>query len=253
MTKPDRRRWAGWWVAVLAVIFFAAALVALLRPPGPGMKAPAKPKIAPKVEVARLGEGTVGRLLREQAAIFDPTPLFLPTKWNAGQQPLPASVEHQPGQIFESFQPQLVFEKSRLDLPIPPPHVLPKSPIDLLKQPSRDPFLGFDRQDQKLVPLPARYGIVEVIRAEDGKLIFSQGLGKPIVAADNSSNWQPMEFLAVVTVTGLLGRPVMLPREGLPGNAATENMVSDLRHYLSADLHLGERLEPGIYRVVVGP
>lgn len=253
MTQPYRRRWAGWWVAALTVIFFGAGLAVLLRPPAPDVPPPTKPKVVPKVGVARLDEGSAGRLLREQATIFDPTPLFLPTKWNAGQQPLPASVEHQPGQVFHSFRPQLVFEKSSLHLPIPRARVLPKSPIELLKQPTRDPFLGFDRRDQELVPLPARYGIVEVLRVEDGKLVFSQELNKPIVAADKSSNWQPLEFLAVVTVTGLLGRPVMLPMEGLPGNAATENMVSDLRHYLSADLHLGERLEPGTYRVVVGP
>lgn len=238
-------------MAALAVVFFAAGLAALLRPPSPRTKAPANPKIAPKVEVARLDKA--GSLLSEQASLFDPAPLFLPTKWNAGQQPLPSGVEHQPGQIFHSFQPQLVFEKSSLNLPIPPAHVLPKSPIELLKQPSRDPFLGFDRRDQKLVPLPARPGIVEVVRVADGKLIFSQELNKQIVAGYKSANWQPLEFLAVVTVTGLLGRPVMLPREGLPGDAANENMVSNLRHYLSADLHIGERLEPGIYRVVVGP
>lgn len=254
MAEPTTRRWAGWWVVALTVVIFVAGLVVLLRPPGGGPPAPpSATDIAPKVEVARLDEGPTGRLLREQATIFDPTPLFLPTKWNAGQRPLPTSVQHQPGQVFHSFAPKLVFAKADLHLPIPPAQVLPKSPLDLLKEPSRDPFLGFDRKDLTLKPLSQRYGVVEVHRLSDGRLELSQPIDRKIVLPEGQLEWRPVEFLVVVTVSGLLGRPVLLPQEGNTGNTDGQGVISFLRSYLAGTLHLGERLAPGTYRVTIGP
>jgi hypothetical protein len=246
MPTQDRRRRAGWGVVVLTVVFAAAAFVVLFRPLGKGGGA-ARPAAPPRVNVARLDEGAADQLLREQATIFDPTPLFLPTRWNASQRPLPASVQRQPEQVFGDFAPKLIYGEAELSLPISASQTLPKDPLDLLKQASRDPFLGFGRQDEPLTPLPERLGWVEVQRVGDGHPMLRCKLERPVVLPAGRLDWRPAEFLVTVTVAGLLGRPV--------GTASSDIEEVDLflRDYLSEVLHLGERLPPGMYRVVVGP
>jgi hypothetical protein len=199
------------------------------------------------VNVARLDEGIGGRLLREQATIFDPTPLFLPTQWNAGQRPLPSTLQRQPEQVFADFLPQTVFNEAELSLPVSTTQALPKGPLDLLQQPSRDPFVGFDRQDAPLTPLPARLGFVEVQKVGDGSPVLRCRLERPVVLPAGRLDWRPAEFLVTVTVAGLLGRPVNTV------SSEVEEVDLFLRDYLSEVLHLGERLDPGTYRVVVGP
>jgi hypothetical protein len=246
MPNKDTRRRAGWGVAALTVGFAVAAFVVLFRPLGPGA-APMRPGAKPQVNVAQLGMGAGDQLLRDQATIFDPTPLFLPTQWNASQRPLPASVQRQPEQVFGDFAPKTVFDETELALPTKANPVLPKGPLDLLKEPSRDPFLGFDRQDVPLTPLPARLGLVEVQRVGDGHLVLSCKLDRPVVLPAGRLEWRPAEFLVTVTVAGLLGRPVNT------ASSDVEEVDLFLRDYLSEVLHLGARLDPGTYRVVVGP
>ena len=253
MSTPTERRWVAGGVTALIAVFLIAGAAVLLRPVGDADHAAAKRPGGPRVELARLDEGRAGRLLREQATIFDPTPLFLPTRWNAGQQPLPGNVVHQPWQVFSAFKPKLEFGDEDLKLPIHSTLVVPRGPLDLLKQPSREPFLGFDRRDEKLVPLAPRYGLAQVWRTSDGKLELSQAIDEPVVTSDGPNYWRPAQFLVVVTVTGLLGRPVRLDSEGSGSGADAEEVDSFLRDYLVNHLHLGARLEPGVYRVVMGP
>jgi len=257
MTTPIQRRWAGWWVAGLTVLFVAAAAAVLFRPltRNPG---PARPAAPPKVNVAQLsqsdqslseapGEKLNDRLLHEQAIILDPTPLFLPTEWNASQQPLPADLRRQPEQVFGDYPWVPFFGESTLSLPVGPVPVLPKGPLELLREPSRDPFLGFDREDIPLRPLPERLGIVEVSRVGDGGVVLTRQLERPVVLPAGRLDWQPAEFLVDVTPAGLLGRPAII------ASSDVEEVDLFLRDYLSEVLHLGERLSPGVYRVVVGP
>ncbi len=231
---------------MLTVVFVAAAFIVLLRPLGQGAGA-ARPAAAPRVNVARLDEGTGDRLMREQATIFDPTPLFLPTQWNASQRPLPSTVQRQPEQVFADFAPQTVFDEAELSLPISANQVLPKGPLDLLQQASRDPFVGFDRQDEPETPLPARFGFVEVQKVGGGSPVLRCKLDRPVVLPAGRLDWRPAEFLVTVTVAGILGRPVNT------ASSDVEEVDLFLRDYLSEVLHLGERLDPGTYRVVVGP
>jgi hypothetical protein len=233
-------------VAGLTVVFAVAAFALLFRPLGK-TEGGTRPVVTPRVKVARLDEGTGDRLLREQATIFDPTPLFLPTAWNASQRSLPATVQRQPEQVFDDFMPKLIYDEAELSLPISPAQVLPKNPLDLLKETSRDPFVGFDRQDVPRSPLPARLGMVEVRRVGDGYLELQRALDRPVVLPAGRLAWQPAEFLVTVTTTGLLGRPVTTVSSDI------EEVDLFLRDYLSEVLHLGERLSPGMYRVVVGP
>lgn len=251
MPMPNKRRRAGWWVAGLTVVFALMALTVLLRPLG--KNANTTPSVAaPKVSVARLGEGLGDRRLQEQATLFDPTPLFLPTEWNTNQRPLPTTVQRQPGQIFRPYDPRPVYGAAELTLPIGAALSSPKSPVELLKDPTHDPFLAFDREDVPLTPLSPRTGVVEVRKVTTGEMVFVRNLDAEAILPAGRPDWQPAEFLIAVTAAGLLGRPL----QGRPvdtANADIEEVDAFFRDYLVNTLHLGERLPPGMYRVVVGP
>jgi hypothetical protein len=248
MSSVIKRRRAGWWVAGLTVVSAAAAIVLLFRPLGTPRSAP-KPVAPPKVNLSRLEEGMGDRILREQATMFDPTPLFLPTEWNTGQRPLPAAVQRQPGQVFGTFEAKVMYGEAELALPVGAARSLPASPVDMLKEPSRDPFLGFGLEDEPLTPLPSRQGLVEVRQVGTGEMMpgFPRELDRGLVLPAGRANWQPAEFLVSVTVGGLLGQPADTASSDI------EELDALFRGYLADTLHLGERLPPGVYRVVVGP
>lgn len=248
MSTATRRRRAGWWAAGLTVVFAATAVVLLFRPLGTQGSGP-KPVAPPKVNIARLEEGMGDRVLREQATMFDPTPLFLPTEWNTGQRPLPAAVQRQPGQVFSTFEPKPIYGEAELALPMGSERSLPASPMDLLKEPSHDPFLGFGLEDEPLNSLPPRQGLVEVREAGTGEMMpgYPRKLEGDLVLPAGRPDWQPAEFLVTVTVAGLLGQPADTASSDI------EDVDAFFRDYLANTLRLGERLPPGIYRVVVGP
>jgi hypothetical protein len=233
-------------VAALTVVFALLGLVVLFRPLAkPGTAA--RPATAPRVSVAPPGEMPGDSVLRDQATFFDPTPLFLPTEWNTNQRPLPVAVQRQPGQVFPDFNSKLTYGEAELTLPVASARSFPQGPADLLRVPSRDPLLGFDREEVPLTPLPARQGFVEVRKAGTGEMVLAQNLEGDVILPASHPDWQPAEFLVSVTVAGMLGRPVETVSSDL------EDVDVFFRDYLVKTLHLGERLPPGIYRVVVGP
>lgn len=248
MSTASKGRWAGWWVAGLTVVFAVLGLTVLFRPLA-DTGIPAQPAAAaPRVSVEPLPRAG-NSLVRDEATFFDPTPLFLPTKWNTNQGPLPAAVQRQPGQVFPDFNAKLTYGQAELALPVASAGTLLHGPKDLLKSPSRDPFLGFDREDLPLTPLPARQGLVEVRAAGTGAMVrgFPRKIDGEVLLPAGQADWQPAEFLVSVTVAGMLGRPVETVSSDL------EAVDGFFRDYLTNTLHLGERLPPGNYRVVVGP
>ena len=246
MSTPTKRRQAGWWVVGLTVVFAVAAATLIFRPLGQEARA-GKPIAAPKVSIEHLDEGMGDPLLRERATMFDPTPLFLPTEWNTSQRPLPAAVQRQPGQVFGTFAPRLTYNAAELALSVGPERSLPASPVDLLKGPAHDPFLGFGSEDLPLTALTLRRGFVEVRKVGSGEVVYARDLGGEIAPPTARLDWQPAEFLVTVTVAGLLGQPADTASSDI------EEVDVFLRDYLAKTLRLGERLPPGIYRVVVGP
>jgi len=246
MPIAAQRRRAGGWVAGLTAIVAVAAFLLVFRPVRPGPP-PVRPAPTPPVVVARLDQQAGDGLMREQATLFDPTPLFLPTEWNTNQRALPATVQHQPGQVFRPFESKPLFGEAELSLPIGPVSAVGERPADLLKEPSHDPFLGFDREDRDLPPLAFRPGYVEVRSAGTGEIVLARSLDDSLVLPPAQRAWQPAEFFIAVTPAGLLGGPTD------PAGAEVEEMEVFFRDYLAKNLHLGERLAPGIYRIVVGP
>ena len=247
MINPTtQRRRAGWWVAGLTVLLALLSLAVLLRPVPGGLGPPPRATV-PRVSMVPLGGSGGDSWLRDQATFFDPTPLFLPTEWNTNQGPLPAAVHPQPGQVFADFDAQLTYGRAELVLPIAPTEPTPQNPLDLLKAPPRDPFLAFDRADVLLTPLTARTAVLEIREVGTGRLVPVPNLAANLVLPDSPTEWQPAEFLVCVTAEGLLGRPVETV------SSDVEDVDVFFRDYLTNTLRLGERLAPGMYRVIVGP
>jgi len=104
--------------------------------------------------------------------------------------PLPAAVQRQPGQVFHDYTAKPTYDKPELTLPIASEEVLLRGPTDLLKGPSHDPFLGFDREDLSLTPPgPAGSGggarsgkrrkwCRDFPRRIDGEIVLPAGLGR---------------------------------------------------------------------------
>lgn len=231
------------WVGLVCVSVVTVAWWGWTRAKPPAVAATVQAK-QPFVRLAGRGQGTTDRVLRERADLFDPGPLFFPTEWNYGQRPLRESLRRQPGQVFGSFEPVYVFTGQNMRPygaeATPPPEKL----SDVLTQGNEAPFAGIGQIDAPRSPLPGRAGFLEVTGLAGVEPIISQALENiPIPRLD----FAPLEFLVVISSAGVVGEPV------LTNGSGWEEVDAFFRTYLVKTFRLGERLNPGRYRVLVGP
>jgi hypothetical protein len=238
----ERRIWmiagAG---ALLAAVF---VLWLFSRSPAPPSAAVPPPPV-PRVGLMRLDRGTTDEEVREQAELFDPTPLFLPTRWNVQPQRLPVGVAREPGAAFAAFNPKLLFDKDTLALSFPAVVATPARPVEALAVgTSPRPLLGLGRVDLAAEPLAARGGFAEVSAAGTGEPALAQALPG---AAPPTGDWAPLEFLVGVNALGLVGPPQLVHSSG---NEAVDGYF---RAFLAENFRLGARLRPGFFHVRIGP
>lgn len=211
------------WLAFLVRIPEAPPVKPLPRPPAVGL-------VDPVVITATM--------------LIDPTPLFLPTEFNSSRTNY---VRREPGGAFAGFPAKMTFSDAGLDLHLPPPIALPATPADALAgDPPGAPFIGFDRPDPVVEAVSPRSAYVEIVDEGTGRSVF----GAPVNDAHppaSSVPWQPMEFIAAVDTAGLVGAVMPTVRSGV-GDVDTY-----FGRYLADTLRVGQRLEPGIYRIIVGP
>jgi hypothetical protein len=236
----------GNWLLAVAIALPVFALVLLLFRQPPGKPAAPAPKPA-VVGLAPLKEGAEGGLLREEATFGDPTPLFLPTPWNASENAIPEDLRREPSRAFPDFEPKLRYADSGLGLQFPADVRVPEVPADafLSDKPNR-PFLGFGETDRQVPPLPLRGAFIEVARAGgEGDRLLAQPLADARPPGDGT--WQPMEFLVAIDPTGIVRPPV------LTESSRVAEVDAYFENYLRIGYHLGARLRPGFYRVSIGP
>lgn len=240
--NKNRLRWA---LALSGAVVVLAGVGRLFHPPLPTALPTTKP---PKpASVGMTGPGSAGNeLLQEQAQLQDPTPLFLPTEFNAAQDTLPDKVLHKPGEQFAGFLPKLSYGEADLKLGFAPTVSVPKGATEaLLSQPTQQPFPGFGRLDSPGGELPSRGAMLEVIFAKTGQTVWEKVLAEARPPGDKT--WQPLEFLVAVDAAGLVGPPLLSVRSGV------EEVDGYFQNYLVKTLHVGARLSPGFYRICVGP
>jgi len=214
---------------------------ARVKPPVTAAVAATKP---PFVRLAEVGAGAGNQLLREQAELMDPTPLFFPTEWNFGQRPLRTSMLKQPGQVFGSFGEKITLGEQAIKLYGVEAAVVPERLIDVVAQSNEAPFAGMGQVDVQRQALEERGSFLQVRSLKNGKDIIEQPLKEISLPR---LDFAPLEFLVVVSSSGMVGEPVLMTGSGW------EEVDTFFRSYLVKSFHLGERLSPGRYRVLVGP
>ncbi|MBL9214129.1 MAG: hypothetical protein JNG83_01505 [Opitutaceae bacterium] len=238
-TSIRRRVWIGLGFA-LAVT--GAWWVWHQAQPAQAAFAPAPPM--PFVRLADSGGGAESERLRERAELFDPTPLFFPTKWNYGQGLAIERVRRQPGQVFGSFEAKFVYADQSLKSYGMGPSLVPDQVMDVVIQGNEAPFAGLGQVDTPRQPLAERAGYIEIRTLDYGKIIIGQSLKE---LTPPRAEFAPAEFLLVVSPLGVVGEPV------LTGTTGWEEVDRYLRDFLVKTYRVGERLNPGRYRVLFGP
>jgi hypothetical protein len=242
----------GRWLALIALIaagFFGALamLVRFVQLPAtaPAPAAPARTGIG----IARIDPERSGAASGADAALLDPDPLFLPTPYNASQPRLPALIRREPGAASPPIPAKYVFSEQQAALAFPENVPLPERPVESLTygktQNTYDVVGRFAREEK---PLAARFAVVEVLKAGTSRETFSAELTNgELPTAVATADWEPLELLAAVDVTGMVGLPVVSRSSGV------EAVDSFFKNYLARQFHLGERVPPGFYRLRVGP
>ena len=236
-TTPRPRR----GIFVVGGVLGALLILFLLfrTPGGTGAKqGKPGPPTAPAVKLVSLR--------RNEAALTDPTPLFLPTEWNAGQNALPASAQREPGGSFQGYPAKLAFAEEGLSLSFPTEVVIPSGPADALASDRLgQSFPGVGRTDQVISQLSNRKAFIEIQAAGSGQRILTQALAD--ANPPGGSGWWPLEFLVAVDAMGLVGPPM------LTESSRVSMVDAYFQNYLVKTLHAGERLAPGYYRICIGP
>jgi hypothetical protein len=225
------RLWAAVSVVGVVALVWVAFHIRLPEPP-PTASAPVRSSV-----------GLVDQVAIQGTMLRDPTPLFLPTEFNSSRKDY---VPVEPGGAFAGFSASLTFDVSELTLHLPPATAMPKSPAEaLVGDPPGAPFLAFARTDIEVQPLAPRGAYVEIINAATGRNVF----GRPVLDAHPPSEkpWKPMEFMAAVDAAGLVGPLVLMVHSDVADVDAYFGL------YLVQNLMVGQRLEPGFYRIWVGP
>jgi hypothetical protein len=242
--KASAGAWKLWLFSTGGSVVVILLVVSLFRVPA-GTPGPAKGALAnavPRVELAAHED----ELLIEEMALRDPTPLFLPTVWNAAEDALAMNAPREPGESFQDYAPFYTFSVNELNINFSNTSKVPVRPLDALALDSASGSLfGFGQIDGKIEPLRPRRGFLEVVSADDGQLLMRQPLteGVPV----DQGNWQPLEFLVAVNAAGVVGPPV------LSESSRVGEVDSFFKEYLLKVLHIGERLAPGFYRISIGP
>jgi hypothetical protein len=234
MKRPETGEGRIWALAVAGAFAVVLATLLLFRAPGIAPQ-PAKAAPLPALTFKQQNEAL-------GADFYDPMPLFVPTKWNARPNVVPNEKLRESGD--ESYGAPS--EVNAAKLAFPAKTGVPSTPVEALGLWTQEsPFLGMGQSDGRTEPLSERAALVEVRREGDGKQVFTKIVsGKP---APGSGNWPPMEFIAAIDPAGLVGLPMPVP------SSNPADIVARFQIYLAKELRVGQRLEPGFYRIKVGP
>ncbi len=249
--KPQSASGRGPWIIAGTVAIIVAAGGALLFRVPPGPPVPAAAPAPTVVELRKLSRETT--LQSEEAALRDLAPLFLPTPRNATLERLP---QREPGRsMIDQETPQLGFGEggAGLEKDLPPVTSLNNrplaaaGPLDALLGIAPAPALsGFGRNDAEIPVLPPRGAVVEVVAAGSGRTVLAERLA-PEAKPPTEQIWQPLVLFAAVDAAGLVAPLTVI------GASGVDAVDAHFRSYLARTYRVGERLEPGFYRITVAP
>ena len=243
---PRVRRWLPAALVAGGVVGAGLLLIRGLDP----LPAPGKGVAPAPVRLARSAEAD--GFLRDEASIRDLRPLFLPTPVNA-RAPEP---RREAGRSLLDEDPvRLTYGEGEAGLLrwLPPVATLGGRPVEraearltLEADGTGVAPVGLGREGRRVIPEAPRGGLLEVIAAGTGERVLTAELPEALVPP-GAKAWEPLELLAIVDVAGLAG-PLVVTE-----SSRVEEVDAHFRRQLRQVFRLGERLAPGVYRVVVGP
>ena len=236
MPRGTKQRWA---LSVAGAIALLGLMLWLFRA-GPTINSPVQGG-GTQQKVTLVNERD--QAVNDESVLLDPTPLFLPTKWNSTQREL---TSREPGGRFQGYDaPRLSFSESELKLGLPSPIATPAGPVEAVAADApAGVFAGFGRRSLAVSATEPRGAFVEVELAATGRKVFTQAIS---IVPPAKAAWQPVEYVACVNAAGLVGPLVVSARSG------TEEVDTYFADYLIRTLRVADRLPPGFYRITVGP
>lgn len=253
MSAAARGAQQRWVIAVVAAIVLVGAFVSLVHiAPGP-IPLPMSPTAIerrPTVKIARPDESDA--LLKEESELRDLRPLFLPTDRNAA---LP-DPRLEPGRTMldsERLKRTEAVADIQLGAELPPVAMIggkvaaKAEALDAFDGDAASGGLhGFGRKAVESVPFRPRGGYIEVTAWADGRRVRAEDLSLD-ARPPNDRPWSPLELMAVIDRAGLASPLVVT--EG----SRVEEVDLHFKNFLTNSYRIGERLTPGIYRIVVAP
>jgi hypothetical protein len=254
IASPSSRR-LTWFVALLAAcgcvggaLFFLQR--AAMGPPVSPQLNLAFPRATVLLALSSAQHGSGAQAVN--SAMTDLSPLFLPSERNAR---LPALPLREPGDgTLDSETSKFNFRESdpATLVTFPPGVLLDNRPLseatelDGLRGDSLSLAAGFGRSPLRLPTAAPRGGLVEVYASGTGQIITQEEL-----AEDSHPSWlqvwHPLEFLAAIEPSGLV-TPL-----SLTATSRVDAVDTFFRDYLDRVFRVGDRFEPGFYRIVVSP
>ncbi len=232
-----KRRWLA---SALGAAVATVALLMLFRGPAPQSEPTRRAKPGAPIQLSPRRS--------DELAIRDPAPLFLPTRYNAE----PHGVHRrEPGATFldeDATRPKFAETDPQLHLPTAI-HV-PTAPVEVLADVPGPLAVGIGQTETAVAPVQPHSAFLQVFAAATGDADLGATLGteaRPPTPSREAKPWHPLEFMAAVDASGLVGPLVLTTGSG------ADDVDNFFRTYLAQRFHLGERLTPGFYRIVVGP
>jgi hypothetical protein len=241
MPAPIRFPWAPASAAAAAAVLAAAFLLRLPEAPPANRAAP-----RPTAPINILGVAGQSAARQDLLDLNDPTRLFLP-----GPEAREA-VKFKPevAAWADAFRLEFTYPEGRIDLGFSPGAEPAPDAGALLRLAGRaDAPLAIGQLDDDRPPLPARLAGVVVTEAGTGRVVWRVDL--PPATDAKATSWlqtgDSLEWRGTVGPAGLLGGVALQNSSGDPA------LDRYFRDRLEFDLHLGARLDPGVYLIRVEP
>lgn len=180
-----------------------------------------------------------------ELALKDPTPLFLPTRWNSGQVDRAMTAERSSGASFGQIGAKWVFPNDENRMILPDGVVVPDSAVSALDgMEARLEGGELARKDDLGLSLPVRAGFMEVVAIGTGETVFR----KPLELAEEGTPINaPIEAMLAINAGGFWVRPTVA--QLVEGGAVEFDQVN----LMLREARLETFLEPGFYRILLGP
>lgn len=232
----------------VGVSFLLGVGAVLVHVPEPVVRAPVAGNSG-GVSVVRLDASNADLVLRQEAILRDPKPLFLPTSWNTAYAVQADRMVVTPGASFEAYAFKPLFSGAQGPVELPALVRLPESAakaFDPLR--SDKPYIGLAARAEAPAALAPRRACIELREAGTGRVVVCLDIND--LKEAQGVLWSPAEFLACVSASGLVGRPSLVFGSGVESvDGALEGAL--VRHWPALE-KLG-KLQPGLYRVTLGP